>query len=777
MERSTETSSSVRKRKLSAADVPSCAIAAAMIVGAMSATPAMAQTAEPAPAAPQTTEPTPGNNSSGQNDIVVSAKRIGVTEQTAPLAVTGFNADAIKERGIASTQDLNSLVPGLNAGVELGIPKLFIRGIGQEATTLGQDPAVTTYVDGVPIARSKAAYVTQVDVARVEVLRGPQGTTFGRNATAGAVNYITQRPTADTEVIATAGLGNYDRFTAGLTLNLPLSSDLGFRIAGTHTEHAGYVQNLGRGSRDLDSENINAVRGSLQYKAKGITVVLGADYDRENSNGPAFLVLDQAFVPPYGVTPDDFVLANGRRVTKLNGDNGQANYTRVETYGANLTIEAALSPNVNLKSISAFRKLDFRQAQDSDGTNLSLVGANPVLTTSKQYSQELNLSGQVGGLNAVVGAFAFYEDAFESSDVKFFKGLLDPALGPAALAPALVVYQTNLRTTSLAAFADASFAISPKVRINGGIRYTHDTKKDLQTSYVLIGSTTRGQGFLGDSCAAPGGTVPASVDSTLNNSKLTWKVGLDADISNNVFGYATVSTGYKAGGFTDFSACGLTFRPENARNYEAGVKVRFPGNAGRLRLAAYYLDYTDLQVQKVTSFGTTTINASGAKLYGVEAESEVRLNDAFTIDGNATWMKSKYGSDFEFGGVKLGGARLPRTPSFTANLGFEGHLPFKNGSSLTARIEGYYSSKFKLTPDAGAASVDPNGTRVQPAYAIGNAYLTYKANEQVQIRAWVRNFTNEFYLTGALPLALPGINAGFAAPPRTVGMDLTVRFK
>ncbi|MDX8356404.1 TonB-dependent receptor [Sphingopyxis terrae] len=760
--------SSVRKHKLGGTEMHLGTIAAAMVVSALAAPQAMAQTTEAAPA--------PAAESSDQTDIVVSAKRIGVTEQTAPIAVTGFNADALKERGITSTQDLNSLVPGLNAGLELGIPKLFIRGVGQEATTLGQDPAVTTYVDGVPIARSKAGYVTQVDIARVEVLRGPQGTTFGRNATAGAVNYITQRPTAELEVIATAGLGTYDRFNAGLTINLPLSPDLAFRVAGVHTEHKGYVENLGTGPRNLDSQNINAVRGSLQYQSGDITVVLGADYDREKSNGPAFLLLDQAFVPPYGVTPDDYVLANKRRVTKLNADNGQANYTNVETYGTNLTIEAALNPDLKLKSISAFRKLTFRQAQDSDGTILSLVGANPVLTASKQYSQEFNLSGESGGFNAVVGAFAFYEDAFESSDVKFFRGLLDPALGPAALAPALIVYETNLRTTSLAAFADASYSITPAVRLNGGVRYTHDTKKDLQTSYLLIGSTTRGQGFLGDQCAAPGGTVPVSVDTTLKNSKLTWKAGVDADISDDVFAFATVSTGYKAGGFTDFSACGLTFQPENARNYEVGLKLRFPDNAGRLRLAAYYLDYTDLQVQKVTAFGTTTINASGAKLYGVEAEAETRINDMFSVDGNATWMKSKYGSDFEFGGVALGGERLPRTPKFTANLGFEGRLPFDDGSSLTARIEGYYSSKFKLTPDAGSALVDPNAVRVQPAYAIGNVYVTYKPNEQFEIRAWVRNFTNKFYLTGALPLALPGINSGFAAPPRTVGMDVTVNF-
>ena len=737
-----------------------------IIVWALAAGQAMAQSAESA-----TT-----SDGKSASEIVVSAKRIGVTEQKAPLAVTGLNADALKERGITNTQDLNLLVPGLNAGSELSIPKLFIRGIGQESTTLGQDPAVTTYVDGVPIARSKAGYVTQVDIARVEVLRGPQGTTFGRNATAGAVNYITQRPTSDLEVIATAGLGNYDRFTAGGTVNLPLSSDFALRIAGTHTEHRGYTENIGTGTRDLNSENVNAVRGSLQYKTSGLTVVLSGDYDKEKSNGPAFLVLNQAFVPPYGVSSNDFVLANGRQITKLNANSGQPNYTNVETYGVNLTVEAPLSPDVVLKSISAYRALNFKQAQDSDGTVLSLVGANPVITTSKQYSQEINLSARSGGLNAVAGVFAFYEDAFESSDVNFFGGLLDPRLGPAAFAPALIVYETGLRTTSLAGFADLSYSVTPTVRLNGGIRYTDDTKKDLQTSYFLLGATARGQGGLVDQCAAPGGTVPVSVDTKLKNSKVTWKAGIDADLSDSVFGYATVSTGYKAGGFTDFSTCGGTFRPENARNYEVGLKVRLPNNVGRLRVAGYYIDYTDLQVQKVTAFGTTTINARGAKLYGVEAEADARLSENVKIDGNATLMHSKYGSDFEFGGIALGGQRLPRTPNFTANLGLEGHLPFEGGSSLTARVEGFYSSKFKLTPDAGNPVADPNSVRVQPAYAIGNAYLTFDTGKDVQVRAWVRNFTNEFYLTGALFLALPGFNSGFAAPPRTFGMDVTVRF-
>lgn len=766
MTESMKVRSAVRKHMLHGTSFHSGAIMATIVAGALAATQASAQT----------TAPISDADKVSQADIVVSAKRIGVTEQTAPLAVTGFNAEALRERGITNTQDLNALVPGLNAGMELGIPKLFIRGIGQEATTLGQDPAVTTYVDGVPIARSKAGYMTQVDIARVEVLRGPQGTTFGRNATAGAVNYITQRPTSEREVVVTAGLGDYDRFTAGGTVNLPLSPDFALRIAGTHTEHKGYIKNIGIGAQDLNSENINAVRGSLQYKGDGLTVVLSGDYDREKSNGPAFLVLDQAYVPAYGVGPDDFIIANGRRITKLNPNEGQPNYTNVETYGANLTVEAALSPNVNLKSISAYRKLNFRQAQDSDGTRLTLEGANPVITTSKQYSQEFNISGETGGLNAVVGAFAFYEDASESSDVNFFGGL-DPTADPAAAVPALIVYETNLRTTSLAGFADASLAVSSNVRLNGGVRYTKDTKKDLQTSYLLFGATERGQGFLIDQCGAPGGVAPVSVDSTLKNSKLTWKAGVDADFSDDVFGYATVSTGYKAGGFTDFSLCGLTFRPENARNYELGLKLRLPNNVGRIRLAGYYIDYTDLQVQKVTAFGTTTINARGAKLYGLEAEADARLNDTFRIDGNATWMKSRYGDDFEFGGVPLGGQRLPRTPKFTANLGVEGRLPFADGSSLTARIEGFYSSKYKLTPDGGNAVADPNSVRTQEAYATGNAFLTYKASDTFEVRAWVRNFTNEFYLTGALPLSLPGYNAGFAAPPRTVGMDVTVRFQ
>lgn len=713
-------------------------------------------------------------------EIVVSAKRIGVTEQTAPIAVTGLNAGDIQARGIADTRDLQTNVPGLNAGIEVGIPKLFIRGIGQESSTIGQDPAVTTYLDGVPIGRNKAFYVTQVDLARVEVLRGPQGTLFGRNATAGAVNYITQRPTGELEASATAGLGNYNSFNIGATLNVPLASQWAIRLAGMHTERDGFVRNLGDGPDRLDDQNVESVRGSLQFKGTGLTAVLAGDYTNERSNGPAFLFLNPALIPGVGISPDDYVIANGRRVTKATSPSVQPSFTRTQSYGANLTLELDLADNIQAKSITAYRGLKHAQAQDSDATAAAFVGAFLVSTTADQFTQEFNIAADLGRFNAVIGAFGFYEDALERNDVAFFQGFAPPFD-----TPALLVYDSNLRSTSLAAFADGSFEITPSIRLNAGFRYTHDEKKNRQSSYLRFGSLSRDAGFLVSNCGTdPSGAIPNSVNSKFSKGKLTWKAGVDADLSDNAFGYATVSTGYKAGGFTDFSLCGLTFKPETVTNYEAGLKFRLFDNRGTLRITGYYQDYEDLQVQRVVSFGTQTINADGAKIYGLEIEGAMELNDMFKIDTAISRMHSEYKSflvDYPLkpGTFDLVGRRLPRTPKWTVNLGLEGKLPMANDASLTARMEGYYSSALSLNPASDPSSPNLYGSEfdVQRAYAIGNAYVTYETKGgALQIRGWVRNFTNKFYLAAALPLPLPGLNAGFAAPPRTYGLDVTVRY-
>jgi iron complex outermembrane receptor protein len=748
----------------------------ALMIGAPGA--ALAQEAVAAPVGETpVTEAT-----SSRDEIVVSAKREGVSVLTISSSVSVLGSEEIEKLGITNTQDLQARVPNLVTSLELGIPKVFIRGIGQEATTSGQEPGVATNVDGVYVGRAIQAFATEIDLDRVEVMRGPQGTLYGRNATAGTINYYTKKATSDFQVGANVGGGNLGSYKFGGFVNGQLGEGFNARIAAGFSHRDGYVLNAANGDK-LDSYQVVAGHAAFNFEPNSEWEFnLSLEGQSDQSNGPSFLNLNapNPVLLPGAVEGRDYVISNGRAVT-IEGPAGEKLFTKRS--GAAATLTTDWTPGeVRVRSITAYRHSLHRQ-QNADPTIFAIINT-AVRTSGDQFSQEFNVSGVTGPVDYVVGALYYHEVADEIDH-----GVIGyPAV--AFVSPFLGVlggidYGIHQITDSYAGFGDVTVKVADHFRLLAGLRYTHDKKSVTQYNYYTYPTAVIDL-CRPDAFQAPG-TPGVLVKNSIGFSKLTGRVGAEADISEHSLAYATASRGYKAGGFSDFAGCGPTFKPESVDSYEIGLKGSAFDRRFTYSASAFWMDYSNLQTQFATVAGTTTINAKAARIKGVELELTAQPAENLSLDANVSYLDAKYRNflspfplDFTLTPLQLAGQQMPRSPKWSGGAGIEYAQPLGGGATLSARVEGYFTSNYSFNPasyDANARAFGAAFT-VQDGYVLGNAYLTYKSGENghLIVRGFVKNFTNKFYLTSSLVYPILGNVSGFAAPPRTWGIELVTRF-
>ena len=717
-------------------------------------------------------------NAQALEEVFVSAKRKDVSLMEIPIAVTAFSAEAIEFRNIQNSEDLVASVPNLTVGYDSGSPKIFLRGIGSDVSTLAGDPGVATYVNNVYVGRSDSSLATQVDLERIEVLRGPQGTLWGRNATAGAINYYTRRPTEETQIKVGGQLGNYDHQKAWMVGNIAASENFAGRLTAVTQKSDGYVTSLAGGD-DLKDSDSWALRGSVSYKASDtLSVFASFDKQQDKMGFPAGMKLSdpQIVIPALGgvagvdyiVSDDDYIAA-----TELNPK------TENMTEGGLVEVVWDIG-DFSLKSLSAVRSFKRKQTSEGESTLLAaVIGDFP--QKANQYSQEFNFSGEIGGIDAVFGLFGYYEEAEQSINVDLLVSILgNPPLN--------LLYNVKQDTTSYAAFADLNAPITDKVRAFGGLRYTLD-EKDSKQKFATLVTLAPGVVIPVDGCTRlPGDAEP--VVTSENWDEVTWSAGLEADLSDNAVVYGKASRGYKAGGFTDLGVCGDSYDPENAITYEIGLKGMFFDSRLNLTLAGFYTEYDDLQVQRTVFGGLTIENAGSAEVRGIELESTMVVTDGLTVDANFAWLDAEYN---EFNTIyaldpfarelDLKGQQLARSPEYSGGIGVQYATMIPSTSfEMTARVEGYFTSSYNFSPAADYFSdIDPvfgNDDAKQEGYGIGNAYLKFVDSEfyNLTITGFVKNFTDEFYLTGALPVQTSFSVDGYAAAPRTWGVSVEATF-
>ena len=742
--------------------------------------------------------------STGLEEIIVTAQKRRENLQETPLAVSALTAETIERRGITDVSSLTAAAPNLTVtttGASTSNIALFIRGIGESETILTVDSPVGLYVDGIVLGRSSGAVFDLVDLERVEVLRGPQGTLYGRNTTGGAVNLISKRPANDFGADFLASYGNLGavQLKGSIDTGQWGNSGISARLTYLHKERSGYADNvLAPDARDPGAYNVDAFRVALRYD-KGGAVRLNYAYDfndRHSVANPSQLAVAR---------PD--ILAYAGASAALGGAPLQLSRDRLNTLrldadgpildrvtGHALTAEVDLGRNLTLRSLTGYRQWTNRVVNDQDG-NGGLVGfvVDPALFTDgsfiplgvqpislfnltfergqRQWTQELNLLGKIGDkVDFVLGGFYFHETAHEQNPT--YLTYILPSADPIEAAPGVFVnsYGVNLasnfdyrfKSQSKALFGQATVRLNDRLSATGGLRYTWDDRHLRQKE-------------------------PYVRDLDRSFGKLNWAATLDYRWNDDLMTYARVATGYKAGGFNARSQ-NEGFQPENLTSYEIGLKGEWFDRHLRLNLTAFHADHRDVQVgQFLAGSGGSagiTVNAGKAEYNGVEAEWTALLGEHLTINGNFGYVDRKYKSFIIRDPATDELVDIAKTARFiysagtTANVGAEYRFGSVGIGNLSARLDysyrsrTYFHSTTTLNPFNEVLSDGPVGL-LDARVTLADMQL---GGGKAQLSGWVRNLTNEDYLLGAVDFGSLGFGTVGYAQPRTYGIDLRVGF-
>ena len=707
----------------------------------------------------QTTRPTaePDEAAAGQGtgvtEVVVTAERRSTKISRTPIAMTAVSGDAVRDKGLNTVSDVLTKTPAVVVQNSTKGQAIFIRGIGSTGDAQeGGDPAVNLNIDGVYQQQAIAPLASSLDVSRIEVLRGPQGTLYGRNSNAGSINVIT----ADPMRTALGGfvnidVGNYNSRRAEAAVNVPLSDKLAARFAVVGNAHDGYYSNGG------GSANGYAARGKIKaWATDRLSFSVSGLYSRENGNPASTVPAPLNRNDPYNTTYPAYDGTNGNpffpplsagenpvphgvQDIKFAQINAQLDY---EFDGATLTI------------IPAY--MHTYQYQD---TALLPLGASAQETTEDAKSLEVRLASSPSRhLTWVVGLFGYSaqddRNPFPATKLDFPHQVI---LFPGNQA---VRYSSE----TYAAFGQVTVPITEKFRVTGGARWTHDSK---ETAFDYFTSQT---------ASTPGATYENEY------SKSTYKAGAQYDVSGNTMVYGQGSTGFKAGGV---NPNGSTYEPEEIKAYEVGAKTRLFDNKLQLNLSAYKYDYNNYQARvnapdcsDANGFSQQTINAATLENYGGEAEVTAAPTKNDRIYASAAYLHAEGRFQYDNGSCTAGVVTHdyldltqapPNSPEWSGLIGYEHRFDLSNGSSLNASIDMRWS-------DGYDTSIDNSDFDNQGWFTRTDITLLYTfPNQDVRLKGYVRNVEDKvqklFTLAPPIPFAALEIS-----DPQTYGLTLMVKY-
>lgn len=703
--------------------------------GGAAATDAVAATAAPA------TEAGAQANTKDEKDalpqVIVTSQRRRQSLQRTPVAVTAVTEGKLIEQGVTNTVDLAAQVPSLQASQD---GQIYLRGVGTSQIDENADPTVGAHTDGVYLSRPKAVMASGFyDVERVEVLRGPQGTLFGRNSTAGSLNVITRQPVFEREGGASLELGNDGKLAAGGVMNVVLSPQWALRVASQTNYHKGYVKPVNDIAPAADSADSKSARLGLLYKPhQGFSALLRLDTTH-----------DTGLSEQYGSQRIPGSQAAGN--TTPPGPAKPA-YVDDHYHGAALEVNADAGPG-KLTVVAAHRVADVNELGASVPSDWAMINRYKDVTdqVESRYVYESSALQMVAGL--------FHYREHNDTDIRFDVGAI-PGYAPMHCCS----FDFALKNISTAAFGQATYALAPAWRVTGGLRITDDNKK---RTGMFIGALA-GDGTL----ALKGGGVP--LDSEGHWKKTSYKIGAEFDVAAKSMLFANLSTGYKAGGANSNNT---VYDPEYITSYELGWKNRFFNDRLQLNLDLFRYDYKNLQVQRfvpdpVFGVSSQTLNAGQARSQGLEIESHYRASDADTLDLTLAWLDAKYVSfkveDAPGVFSVYDGKRLAKAPKRTLSLGWE-HVVALGNAHLKVRAQTHVESGKYLVFTNEAASR-------QPGYTKSDAMLTYEPDDgHWSLMGYVRNIEGKAVRTYFVNSGANG-NYVNVAPPRTFGMRFDYRF-
>lgn len=726
--------------------------------------------------------------------IIVTAQNRAEDVQDVPIAMNVIGAEELRKAGVTDFREIDRIAPSVNITQDSNYTRVTVRGVGTNSNDEAQDQSIAINIDGEYLNRPNVLNISLFDIERVEVLRGPQGTLYGRNATGGAINFITRKPDDDFSVNASATIGNYDQVMIEGGVDVPFGFG-GLRLSGIYNNRDGYFYHPNLDARSGDADTIGG-RASLRLEpTDALTIDLAAEYVEVNQivpsfahvnlnapgNGPGAGCSNPGFEEVAPSTPGtQCIPSNTNFISGVRRDRYDAAISGLSTNKQESTairgrLQYDFGPAI-LTYTGGYRDT----SQDADQALPIAFEFLEFANNIETQSHELRLNGGDKGQIQWQGGLFYYNEKLDN-----IRGLFNRFIGPNGSFVNFFTRDTEAK--SWAAFGQVDVPLSDTLTAVGGIRYTDDKRTGVFGNY----------GFRFNSGRVDQTTIspPTQIlNLKAKGNKMTWLAGLNYQPNNDTLIYGKVSTGYKAGGFDSVGA----YDPETNTAYEAGAKLNF-GEASqhRFNVSGYYYDYKDLQVSVLLNpaIGGQIFNAGKATIWGIEAEANIELskNDFFSATFN--YLNAEYDSllaaypvfcvgcgDTSVGDLdndpntvtqpNLAGNRLPQSPKFVITLGYDHIFDLGDSGTVTASVFSRFKSDYYLDIFNWRDSK-------QGGYTQTDLSLQYKpASEKWSIQAFVRNLEDE------QPLAFAGFTAAgpddiynwtFGAP-RTYGVRLTVDY-
>ena len=675
-------------------------------------------------------------------DIIVTAQRRSESISRAPLAITAVTSEAMARKGITNAASLQDSIPSLHVTTLGSGTNIAIRGIVTVNPNPQGDPAVAMSIDDVYVARPNAANTDFLDIQRVEVLRGPQGTVYGRNATGGAINVISNEPVFKQEGQFSAELGNYNASLLQAVLNTPVSDSAALRGAVSWDKHDGYIA-----SRWNDKNDASAKLRGLARLAPNLTLLLSSFYDHHGGHGSADVLYpyinpaDPRAAAPY---PQDF----GHRNADYYGGSAKLSLdldTFTVTYIGAYTVYHELSNIAQLGSISS-AYYNARQM-----THDLRFGSTSSAKTRGQFSW-------------LAGLYAFTEN-------QNYRNNIGQPLVPGTYSPLLlrsVTDEPHIDAQSYAAYAQGTYAATDKLRLTGGLRYTHDHKSQQGQQALTIGPNTI--------------VLPASGARNFNN--VSFRAAAEFDVTTGVMTYASITSGYHAGALTEGVAPYNSYNSETLMSYEGGLRSRFAKDRLHLNLTGYYYDYSNYQSQQIRPpFFPTPFNAKKVHVYGAEAEAVIAPTSHDQLSFGVAYEDAKF-IDFSVpaavftgdasaysaatGSYVYNGYDLPLVSHWSGSAAWRHTVDLKDGGHIRADISTSWRTHFQT-------SVNRSPLTHADGWTASDASLTFQpAHSGFEFTLFVRNLENALRITQSTIIAASTYR-NFQAP-RTYGARVNLRF-
>lgn len=731
----------------------------------------------------------------GLEEIIVTAQKREEGLQETPISISAFTERAIEQLGATNIQQVAEFAPNVvfdftapisGASNAAGVT---IRGIGQTDFALTTEAGVGTYVDGVYMSRSIGGVLDVLDVQRIEILRGPQGTLFGRNTIGGAINITSKEPGDEFAASIQLSAGQRGRVHLRGVVDLPVSDTFKLRIAGSSKDRNGYVRTVNpadpsdRGV-DLGNENRQAFRATATWEAsETFSVFLAADYSRTRENNAASILRGATGFPDLTEGPVAFIynlfgapvenlegfpsaefvdsnfVTGDLKTSFATGPNGSS----IDAWGISATLDWSASETFNLKSISAYRKTDGFFNRDADGSPVTVTHTSNFDYEHEQFSQEFQATGDLadGRLRYVTGVYFFTEEGS------------DPLIVPLSDAFGTVnIPQNEVDNKSYAAYLQATYDVSDRLAVTGGIRYTKDDKEFATNQFLEVGFAGPMNPFL---MFAPAGLqIPLVPPNSVVDQKFTdWspRVSIDYQATDTLLTYASYTQGFKSGGFNLRYVAPreavLPFGQESVDTFEVGFKFENGVRTLRLNGAGFYTDYTDIQVTIFEALGAPiTTNAGDAEIWGAELELTALPTPNLQISAGLGWTNAEYTELrtnpanllTQSSAITLDDS-LPNVPEWQSTVAIDYTIPMENAASVDVHFDWSYTDDI---------ANDAQNSRFlnQEGYHLLNAGVTYNAPAgNWSLRFFVDNLTNKRYIvSGDLNFGIGFHEANFNRP-------------